>query len=40
MTETNMNTSNPYDGERRAGTVGKPLPGIDMKITNPDWVKP
>ena len=25
MTETNMNTSNPYDGERRAGT-GKPLP--------------
>jgi malonyl-CoA/methylmalonyl-CoA synthetase len=36
MTETNMNTSNPYDGERRAGTVGKPLPGIDVKITNPD----
>ena len=36
MTETNMNTSNPYDGERRAGTVGKPLPGIDIKITNPD----
>lgn len=27
MTETNMNTSNPYDGERRAGTVGFPLPG-------------
>lgn len=26
MTETNMNTSNPYDGERRAGTVGFPLP--------------
>ncbi|TIR69634.1 MAG: malonyl-CoA synthase, partial [Mesorhizobium sp.] len=25
MTETNMNTSNPYDGERRAGTVGFPL---------------
>ncbi len=36
MTETNMNTSNPYDGERRAGTVGKPLPGIDVKITNPN----
>ena len=27
MTETNMNTSNPYDGERKAGTVGFPLPG-------------
>ena len=36
MTETNMNTSNPYDGERRAGTVGMALPGVDMKITNPD----
>ncbi|WP_373235836.1 malonate--CoA ligase [Cohaesibacter celericrescens] len=36
MTETNMNTSNPYEGERRAGTVGFPLPGVDLKITNPD----
>ncbi|MEM9099118.1 MAG: malonyl-CoA synthase [Pseudomonadota bacterium] len=35
MTETNMNTSNPYDGERRAGTVGHPLPGIELKITDP-----
>lgn len=26
MTETNMNTSNPYEGERRAGTVGFPCP--------------
>ncbi|MDC3338561.1 malonyl-CoA synthase [Planktomarina temperata] len=34
MTETNMNTSNPYDGERRAGTVGFPLPGIELKITD------
>ncbi len=33
MTETNMNTSNPYDGERRAGTVGFPLPGVDLRIT-------
>ena len=33
MTETNMNTSNPYVGERRAGTVGLPLPGIEVKIT-------
>lgn len=36
MTETNMNTSNPYDGERRAGTVGFPLPGVDLKITGAD----
>lgn len=35
MTETNMNTSNPYDGERRAGTVGMPLPGVEVKITDP-----
>jgi len=35
MTETNMNTSNPYDGERRAGTVGFPLPGIEVRVTNP-----
>ena len=36
MTETNMNTSNPYDGDRRAGTVGFPLPGVELKITDPD----
>ena len=36
MTETNMNTSNPYEGERRAGTVGFPLPGVALKITNPE----
>ena len=34
MTETNMNTSNPYDGERRAGTVGFPLQGIKIRITD------
>ena len=32
MTETNMNTSNPYDGDRRAGTVGMPLPGVELRI--------
>jgi malonyl-CoA/methylmalonyl-CoA synthetase len=32
MTETNMNTSNPYDGDRRAGTVGFPLPGVEVRI--------
>jgi malonyl-CoA/methylmalonyl-CoA synthetase len=32
MTETNMNTSNPYEGERRAGTVGLPLPGVELRV--------
>ena len=32
MTETNMITSNPYDGERRPGTVGLPLPGVETRI--------
>lgn len=36
MTETNMNTTNPYEGPRRAGTVGKPLAGVDLKITDPE----
>ncbi|MCR8550376.1 malonyl-CoA synthase [Salipiger sp. P9] len=40
MTETNMNTSNPYEGERRAGTVGFPLPGVELKITDPETGEP
>ena len=36
MTETNMITSNPYDGERRPGTVGFALPGVSVRIANPD----
>jgi malonyl-CoA/methylmalonyl-CoA synthetase len=36
MTETNMITSNPYDGERRPGTVGFPLPGVELRITDPE----
>jgi malonyl-CoA/methylmalonyl-CoA synthetase len=36
MTETNMITSNPYDGARRAGTVGMPLPGVMVRVTGPD----
>lgn len=34
MSETLMNISNPYDGERRAGTVGVPLPGVSVRITD------
>jgi len=36
MTETNMNTSNPYDGERVPGAVGFPLPGVTMRVTDPE----
>ena len=32
MTETMMNLSNPYAGERRPGSVGFPLPGISVRI--------
>lgn len=36
MTETNMITSNPLMGERRAGTVGVPLPDISLRIADPE----
>jgi malonyl-CoA/methylmalonyl-CoA synthetase len=32
LTETVMNASNPYDGERRAGSVGFPLPGVELRL--------
>jgi malonyl-CoA/methylmalonyl-CoA synthetase len=32
MTETVMNVSNPYEGERRAGTVGFALPGVEVRL--------
>ncbi|MCL5776300.1 malonyl-CoA synthase [Limibaculum sp. FT325] len=40
MTECSMNTSNPYDGERRAGTVGFPLAGVELRITEPETGRP
>lgn len=36
MTETLMNVSNPYEGERRPGTVGLPLPGVSVRVVKPD----
>jgi malonyl-CoA/methylmalonyl-CoA synthetase len=39
MTETNMNTSNPYDGERVPGAVGYPLPGVSVRVTDPETGK-
>jgi malonyl-CoA/methylmalonyl-CoA synthetase len=32
MTETGMNVSNPHDGERRPGSVGLPLPGVEGRL--------
>lgn len=34
MTETLMNVSNPYEGERRAGSVGLPLPGVEVRLSD------
>jgi malonyl-CoA/methylmalonyl-CoA synthetase len=36
MTETNMSTSNPYDGDRVPGTVGFPLPGVELRVVDPE----
>ena len=36
MTETNMSTSNPYAGERVAGTVGFPLPDVALRVVDPE----
>lgn len=40
MTETGMNTTNPYEGDRRAGTVGAPLPGVELRVTDPETATP
>ena len=40
MSETLMNISNPYDGERRPGSVGKPLPGVTIRLAHPETGKP
>jgi malonyl-CoA/methylmalonyl-CoA synthetase len=39
MTETNMNTSNPYEGDRVPGAVGYPLPGVSVRIADPEGGK-
>jgi malonyl-CoA/methylmalonyl-CoA synthetase len=40
MTETNMSTSNPYDGARVPGTVGPPLPGVSARVVDPETGRP
>lgn len=39
MTETSMITSNPYDRERKPGAVGSALPGIDIRVADPETGK-
>ncbi|MEM8937223.1 MAG: malonyl-CoA synthase [Pseudomonadota bacterium] len=36
MTETNMIASNPYEGDRKPGSVGHPLDGVDVRIADTD----
>ncbi len=36
MTETSMNAANPLDGERRAGSVGPALPGVELRVVDDD----
>ncbi|MFK7805301.1 MAG: AMP-binding protein [Anaerolineae bacterium] len=40
MTETMMNLSNPLEGERRVGSVGLPLPQVEVRIVNPESEEP
>jgi len=40
MTETGMLTSNPYEGERRAGSVGRPLPGVELRVADAETGEP
>jgi malonyl-CoA/methylmalonyl-CoA synthetase len=40
MTETIMNTTNPYEGERRPGTVGMPFPGQEARVVDVRTRKP
>lgn len=40
MSETCMLLSNPLDGERRVGSVGRPLPGVEARIVDPETEQP
>ena len=40
MTETGMITSNPYEGPRVPGSVGRPLPGVEVRIADPETGAP
>jgi malonyl-CoA/methylmalonyl-CoA synthetase len=40
MTETGMNCSNPLNGERRLGSVGLPLSGVEVRVVHPENDQP
>ena len=40
MTETGMNCSNPLNGERRLGSVGLPLSGVEIRVVHPENGQP
>jgi malonyl-CoA/methylmalonyl-CoA synthetase len=40
MTETIMNLTNPYEGERRPGTVGRPFPGQEARVVDVETREP
>jgi malonyl-CoA/methylmalonyl-CoA synthetase len=40
MTETIMNLTNPYEGERRPGTVGRPFPGQEAQVVDIETREP
>jgi malonyl-CoA/methylmalonyl-CoA synthetase len=40
MTETIMNLTNPYEGERRPGTVGRPFPGQEARVVGVETREP
>ena len=40
MTETGMNTTNPYDGARRPGTVGMAFPGVEIRVADRETGQP
>jgi malonyl-CoA/methylmalonyl-CoA synthetase len=39
MTEIGMAVSNPYEGERKAGYIGMPLPGVSVKLVNENYAE-
>lgn len=39
MSETGMNFSNPLNGERKPGSIGLPLPGLEARIVDPDTME-
>ncbi len=40
MTETGMNLSNPFEGERKLGSVGLPLPSVEARVVQPETETP